>query len=327
MNCRGYIAGISQKGDFMDFFYKDAFAYDGSDLGIRLSENSASIMCPAKINLFLEITGKRNDGYHTIESVMQRVSLCDRVEVRLGVGKGISAVCSVPGVPSGDKNTACVAAEKYLSAAGVSGSVEISIEKIIPVSAGLAGGSADAAGTLAALHALIGRVDEHDLAGIALSVGADVPFCLFSVSALCKGVGERIAPCPSLPDSFIVIAKHPEEAVSTAEAYRLADSVTLSKNGSHAITEALKKGDIARVCSEMKNDFETVLLHSVPYARKAMAVMKDFSALGTMMSGSGPSVFGIFDDSCKAASACDFLASDGYVSFVCRPVGWQRVLP
>lgn len=298
---------------------------NGNGLDVELNEGTkAAVRCYAKINLFLEVTGKREDGYHTIDSVMQKVSLCDRIFISVSEGEGVRLFCDAGDIPAGEDNIAVAAARKYLAAAGVRKRVDIRLEKKIPVAAGLAGGSADAAGTLAALHLLVGGVDDRALFEVALSVGADVPFCLFSVSALCENLGEAMTESPSLPACYAVIAKHPAESVSTKEAYLLIDACRRQRVTSRRVLDSLNRRDLSGVCACMKNDFEAVILPRAPLAAKALSVMESFSARRAMMSGSGPAVYGIFDGREQAAAACGRLESLGYLAFVCRPLENRR---
>ncbi len=279
---------------------------------------SRTLFCPAKINLFLEITGKREDGYHTIESVMQKIALCDRLQVDLSEGAGITFSSNDRTLPRGEKNLAVRAAAAYLAAAGLSRRVEIFLYKKIPVAAGMGGGSADAAGVLSAMDSLIGALGREALASLALSLGADVPFCLFHSAALCRGVGEEFTPCRGLPDCHIAVARHRREAVSTRGAYALIDRLSYRPASSDALRRALARGSLDGV-SEGINRFEEAILPLCPRAAEAKAVFRSQGALLSLMSGSGPSVFGLFREKERAESACAALREKGYLVFLTRP--------
>lgn len=186
---------------------------------------NVTVEAPAKINLTLDVVGRRDDGYHLVETVMQAVDLCDRVTVRRTDKPGaVSLVCGDARVPDGPDNTAVRAAAAFFEACGLPNpGVEIGLRKRIPLQAGLAGGSADAAGTLVALDRLMDtRMTAAELCAVAETVGADVPFCVLGAAAYAEGTGTILTPLPSLPDCVVVIAK-PLDGVSTAEAYRLVD--------------------------------------------------------------------------------------------------------
>ena len=189
----------------------------------RMKSRKIEINANAKINLFLEVGLRRADGYHDIESVMQAVTLCDKVTVEAGdgVGRGIALECD--GLPTDRGNIAYRAAELFCRAAGIEPHVKIHIEKRIPVAAGLAGGSTDGAAVLYALNAIYdGVLDGKKLHALAARLGADVPFCLDGGTALARGIGEQLSECPVLPDCHILIAKR-SEGVLTPEAFRELD--------------------------------------------------------------------------------------------------------
>ncbi len=299
----------------------------------------------AKINLFLDITGRREDGYHTITGVMQSVSLGDRVRVavegptgtylctvgpRPGAAESILLRSTDKSLPTDRKNLAWRAAEAFFSATGrACRRLEIDLEKHIPAAAGLAGGSTDAAAVLRALNELFERpLDEHALAALGLSLGADVPFCLVGGTRLTEGVGERLTPLSPLPDCAIVIACA-GEGVSTPEAYRTLDgrygnfapSAYAPRAADRAAQlAALRAGDLGGVCAHAFNIFESAILPVRPMAGTIRDTLRDAGALAALMSGSGPSVFGIFEDPTAAARAADTLRKRGIPSWESRPV-------
>lgn len=284
-------------------------------------EMKQTYFCPAKINLFLEVGERRSDGYHDIDSVMQTIALCDRVTVGLTPGDGkISLSCDCPDLPCDRGNIAWRAAEAYLREAGITGyDVAIEIEKKIPLAAGLAGGSTDAAGVLRALQQMLFALSEDALYDLGRRLGADVPFCIRCGCCRTEGIGEVLTPYPSLsPDAIIVVAKG-GEGVSTALAYRQMD-LPRTRKTSDAMLRALERRDGGEVASLLYNAFETVILpehRSAAYAKQAMI---EEGAAGALMSGSGPSVFGIFYNWDDAERIHTRLLSRGYQCFLVNPV-------
>lgn len=282
------------------------------------------IICPAKINLFLEINGKReSDGYHTLDTVMQTISLADTVTVRLEKGTGhvnafVDGLSSC--VPADDRNIAVKAAKKYLDAFGIRGyDASIMIEKRIPVMAGLGGGSADAAGVLRALESLLSFGDEGQLAQLALSLGADVPFCLRTGTCRAQGIGEILTPCTEMSkDTYIVIAKG-EKGVSTAEAYRQLDmqGENIIKSADSMI-ESLNKCDLS-FTSHLFNRFEDVVLPELSEARDIKRILCEKGSIGSLMSGSGSAVFAIFENDASASAALGELHDLGVFACKSRP--------
>ncbi len=284
----------------------------------------ASVKAYAKINLYLAVTGRRPNGYHDIESVMQSVSLHDTVTVELSPaeGKHITLTCTDPSLPTDEKNLAYRAAAAYLEAAETDNvSVSVAIEKNIPVAAGLAGGSADAAGTLMALNSLSPRPFTREaLAAIGAKLGADIPFIIYGGTMTAMGIGEILAPCSPLRDAVILIVR-PKESVSTAAAYRMIDERGLfgADTPLSAMTNALDKGALDSVAEAAYNVFEKVL----PRGTEVFGIKKLLSENGavlSMMSGSGPSVFGLFKDEDTARAAYKAVTESGYGCEICYPV-------
>ena len=277
--------------------------------------------CPAKINLFLEVEGLRPDGYHDIDSVMQAVSLCDLVTVSLTPGNGtITLTCNHPDLPCDEGNIAYRAAERYLAAAGIDRyDVSVNIEKKIPLAAGLAGGSTDAAGVLRGLQEMLGALSEEALYQLAGKLGADVPFCLRSGCCRTEGIGEVLTPYRSLTrDAILVIAKK-GEGVSTKEAYQQMD-LPRQRRTSSGILRALERQDTLEIVTQLYNGFESVILPLRPYAAHAKQVMIGEGAAGALMSGSGPSVFGVFFHWDDAERVYNRLLDEGYETFIAHPV-------
>jgi 4-diphosphocytidyl-2-C-methyl-D-erythritol kinase len=289
-------------------------------------EKKITLLAPAKINVCLGVTGKRADGYHDIDSVMQTVSLCDKVTVTLAEneeGKEITVSCPGHGELDGEKNIAYRAAKAFFEhTKAESFEVSIEIEKVIPMEAGLGGGSSDAAATLIALNALTeAKLDEAELCAIGAKIGADVPFLVRKGTAIVQGIGEIITPCRDLPEAHVLIAYPKNEKVSTGKAYAAIDA--LGEFSSHADFEkmlyAIEKGDLAAISSAGYNIFESVLPESSAVFR-LKAEMMARGALMSLMSGSGSAVFGFFTDAERASAAAKALAGEAktFVASLCR---------
>lgn len=280
------------------------------------------IKAPAKINLMLDVLDRRPDGYHDIVSVMQTVSLFDELTVRKKKSPGTEIRCDADGVPEGPGNTVYTACSLFLEKAGIRDGVEIEIVKHIPVQAGLAGGSTDAAAVLRALDAMYGHpLAREELFSIGAITGSDVPFCMTGGTALCTGRGEKVLPLEPLKPCGIVIIK-PPEGVSTKEAYRALDEAPLRRHcDTDAVMEALLSGDLKKLARVTVNSFQE---HAVKGAGSIGDVLGILSAAGAdmcLMSGSGPAVFGTFgntDDALKAASEAG--KNREYAVFAAKPV-------
>lgn len=277
----------------------------------------------AKINLFLEVLGKRPDGFHDIKTVMRRTTLCDEVTVETvedGRGEITLTVQGNDNIPTDGENLVYRAAEKYLSRAGVRDSVRIRLEKNIPVGAGLGGGSADAAATLRALERIYGALDSTEILDIAASLGSDVPFCIFGWTAVCEGRGEIITPITDKRKMHLVIAKK-ERSVSTPLAFsRIDEAKELGKIPTAPQDEcysALLKylANEGELPTTLYNSFEFSLGELEEDILDLKKKMQDFGALTALMSGSGPSVVGIFPDEKSAALCADALLKSGVFAY------------
>lgn len=274
-----------------------------------------------KINLTLAITGRRADGYHTLCTVMQSISLCNVVKAFKTEGGGVTLYCDDPALPVDERNTAYRAVQAFFSAAGLprGSGIFIKLEKRVPYQAGLGSASADAAGVLAACNVLFERpLSQTRLLEIAAKIGADVPFCLTGGTQLATGIGDVLSPIPACPDCTLLIL-HPGEGMSTPEAYRLFDTLQNPPQPDAArILSALRHGELRQVAAACGNVFE----QCCPVA--AVANMKEAllgaGALGCAMSGSGTAVFGIFADAAAAEQARDALAPFGWKTWLARPV-------
>lgn len=283
----------------------------------------------AKINLYLNIVGRRENGYHDLVSIMQTVSLCDLVSIDFHPSEHTSITLRASGndaMPTDCRNLAWRAAELFLGAVGRSGEVRITIEKHIPMAAGLAGGSSDAAAVLRGLNALTGSpMTEAELCVLGARLGADIPFCIVGGSALVTGIGDRLEPIDSMPICPMVVACQ-GEGVSTPAAYGKLDALhgffvepTPSDPRAERILSALRTGTIADACVDFYNMFEEVVPTEQPYVNRIKQIMTEGGAIRAMMSGSGPSVFGVFSTVEDATRVCEALRQSGAAAFVCEP--------
>lgn len=272
-----------------------------------------TVIANAKLNLYLDITGRRSDGYHLLETVMQSVSLSDIVDVDIFSGSGIELSCDRDDIPSDERNIAYKAARAYLDAAGLQAKVCISIQKRIPSGAGMGGGSADAAAVLAVLDRHFGAIDEKKLYEIALSVGADVPFCLAGGTKLCKGIGEEIFDCTSVSGCCFLVVM-PDFTCPTGEAYKKYDNAPVAQHGELSqFTQSLSDIGFAK---KLYNAFEK--LYCDERIEDIKKRLLSAGAEGAALTGSGAAVFGVFSDEERAAEAAKLLPM--YFTAVCAPV-------
>ena len=277
------------------------------------------VLAPAKINLMLDVIGRREDGYHLLRSVMQTVDLYDVVTVADASHGTIRLTCD-GGIAADSSNTAYRAAVLFEEYTKQRLSVDITVEKHIPSQAGLAGGSADAAAVLVALNALTdAALSIEQLCELGARIGADVPLCIHGGTVLCTGTGTQLAPLSPLPDCTAVIVK-PEGGVSTPQAYRLLDSAPqLFHPDADGMCRALQSGDLSGVMSCVGNSFEQPL--SLPHTADIRRRLTDGGAQASALSGSGSAVFGLFKDADTAAACAVSLRAFYPQTFVCRPCG------
>lgn len=254
-----------------------------------------TIAAPAKINLTLDVKGKRSDGYHELETVMHHVSLVDYVTLEKADNITISSNSKL--LPNDENNLAYQAAQLIFEKTGKKAGVKIFIEKNIPIGAGLAGGSSNAAAVLLGINRLYNlNLSQQALEKMAFMLGSDVPFCLTNTSALARGRGEKLTPLPNIEKLHFLLVK-PDFQVSTAQVYKefSLDKVTQAPD-TKAFIKAWQECDIISLASNMQNVLESVCLPKYPEISKIKLAMMDYGALNALMSGSGPTVFGLFND-------------------------------
>jgi len=284
--------------------------------------NRCILAAPAKINLYLEILGDRPDGFHELVMVMQSVALADRLELVAKPGRGIHIHCDHPDVPTDETNLAYRAAQlmqtRFPDRVAALGQLDITIHKYLPIAAGLAGGSSNAAAVLVGLDVLANLgLTQPDLQELAAELGSDVPFCIGGGTAIATGRGENIAPIHNLTGFHVVLAKYRNFGVSTPWAYQtfrsqfadtyITDPATLAQQRDrvHAspIVQAISHNDGATVAQLLHNDLEKVVLPAHPAVqalRDAMTQPEISGFLGAMMSGSGPTVFALLETEAAA---------------------------
>ena len=253
------------------------------------------LSAPAKINLFLHVVGRREDGYHELVTRMQKIDLCDKLIIRTVDRAGVKLSCSVKDLPADDNNLAVIAAQRFLEAAGLQSlhGLRIHLEKNIPISAGLGGGSSDAGTVLKGLNALFHYpLTSKQLVDIAITIGADVPFFATDYNAVvATGVGECLAPVPDL-EGFWILLINPGFSVSTRSIFENFALTTLSKNSK--VASFGNNGLNSFSPEQMHNDLEPVTMSSHPVIETIKQSLIEAGAAAALMSGSGPTLFGLF---------------------------------
>ena len=277
----------------------------------------------AKLNLTLDVIARREDGYHDLRMVMQTVDLADTLTLTEEEQEGVRVRTNLRYLPGDERNLAAIAAKKFWEVNACNGKgLAIDLRKIIPVCAGMGGGSSDAAAVLRALNELYGlNLSVQRLAEIGEQVGSDVPYCVLGGTALAEGRGERLTALSPLPDCHIVICK-PAFPISTPELFRCIDCRKIRcRPDTEGIIAALHSGDLAGVARRLYNVFEDVLTdrRGTEIAEIKNELISS-GALGAAMSGTGPTVFGIFDDEEKAKGAFLSLKDRYHDTFLTRPV-------
>lgn len=267
------------------------------------------LQAPAKVNYRLDVLRRRPDGYHDLRMIMQRFDLCDDIQITLSDTPGIRVTCGREGVPDGPGNIAWRAADELLSLAGREVGVDIVITKRIPVAAGLGGGSSDCATVLMGLNQLLELgLSDARLMEIGVKLGADVPFFIFKKTAVAEGIGEQLTAIEQIPPVWLAIV-NPNVPVSTAWVYQ---NLQLT-NRSDDFRMPRFYSSIADICAVLGNDLEAVTIRRYPVISEIKGRLRALGAVGVLMSGSGPTVFGIFEQEDAARKAVVELA---------RGTGW-----
>ena len=271
-----------------------------------------SINAMAKINLGLDVLRRRENGYHDVKMIMQTVNIYDTLDfVKLQEAKIIVKTDSME-LPTDENNLIYKAAKLLFDRCEVTEGVEITLTKRIPIAAGMAGGSTDAAAALVGINRLFDlKLTMEELKGIGVKIGADVPYCIEGGTALSEGIGEILTKLPDAPDCFVVVAK-PEISVSTKYVYENLHANELKYHPDiDGMVEAIREGNLNGVCKRMENVLETVTEVKYPVISQLKALLKDAGAKNALMSGSGPTVFAIFEEKEIAKKALEAVQNSG----------------
>lgn len=270
-----------------------------------------SLKAMGKINLGLDVLKKREDGYHEVRMIMQSVRVHDTIQLNKKRETGISVKTNRPYLPTDESNLVYKAAKLLMDEFGIEGGIDIDLKKYIPVAAGMAGGSSDAAAVLYGMNRMYGlNLNEEQLMKRGVTIGADIPFCIMRGTVLSEGIGEILTPLKGMPECKIVIAK-PPISVSTKQVYEAFDSADdIEHPDIDGMIEALNEGNLKKLTDKMSNVLETVTGRDYPVIGRIEEYMKNHGALGAIMSGSGPTVFGIYDDEDAAKATYEGLRAN-----------------
>lgn len=282
-----------------------------------------TVRAHAKLNLTLDVVRRREDGYHDMKMVMQSVSLDDRIRITTGTGERDRVRSNLTFLPTDERNLALRAARLYCEASGADpGGLLIQMQKQIPVCAGMGGGSADAAAVMLAMHSLYPRdgLGLEELCALGETLGSDVPFCIRGGTALAEGRGERLTPLRPLPDCRFVICKPPFSVSTPALFGKLRCQKIRHRPDTEGVLAAIERGDLADIARHMYNVFEPLVAAEHREVREIQQSLISAGALGACMSGTGPTVFGLFDDTAAAEAAAKELKASYSAVFVASPL-------
>lgn len=286
-------------------------------------DHSIVLKSYGKINLGLDVLRRREDGYHEVRMIMQTVGLYDVLTMKKRKDDKIEMTCNLSFLPTDERNLVYKAVKLIKDKYHIKDGVEINLSKRIPVAAGMAGGSSNCAAALKGMNQLFDlglSIDE--LCEIGVTLGADVPYCIWGGTALSEGIGEKLSRVDAMPDCYILIAK-PGISVSTVFVYKNLDLPALSKHPDiDGMLECLKEKDLTGICNRLENVLETVTIKEYPIIEKVKKHLMDQGAKGALMSGSGPTIFAIFEDKKTADDAMESLRSieDIKQAYVVRPI-------
>ena len=283
-----------------------------------MNTGSVTLEARAKINLTLDVTGVRDDGYHLVRMIMQSVKLHDTVSLTAREEPGLTLRTDSPAAPADSSNLMWRAAELLMQKCGISQGLDMELQKRIPVAAGMAGGSTDAAAVFVGMNELFSLgLSREDLMRMALPLGADIPYCIMSGTALSEGIGEILTPLPPMPACTILVAR-PDIEVSTGSVYRALDARPIARHpDTERALQALREQSLTDLAACMENVLEEVTAAEQPVITEIRACMLDAGAEGARMSGSGPTVFGLYKERSAAEAALEKVRESGLASFVC----------
>ena len=271
---------------------------------------SVTVLAPAKLNLSLDVVGTLPNGYHDLDMIMQMVDVYDDVIIEKKAGEEIVVKADAAVLSNGKDNLAYMAAKMLFDEFGIKSGVEITIHKRIPIAGGMAGGSSDCATTLIGINEMFNLgLSKQQLMERGVKLGADVPYCVLGGTAIARGIGEVLTPLPTPPQCHVIIAK-PPISVSTAYVYGHIRPDEITKRPDiEQMTLAIKEQDLNKLSDLLYNVMEEVTVSEYPVIEKLKSIMLENGALNSIMSGSGPTVFGLFDDRKKAQAAMKALDS------------------
>lgn len=276
-----------------------------------------------KINLGLDVVRRRPDGYHEVRMIMQTVGLCDTLVMKKTAGKAVTMRCDLSFLPTDRKNLVYQAAELMKEKYHISSGITVDLKKRIPVAAGMAGGSSNCAAAIKGMNELFGlNLSKEEMCEIGVLLGADVPYCIWGGTALAEGIGEKLTRIPPIPGCWILIAK-PGISVSTAFAYKNLKLDQLERHPDiDGMIRDLEEQNLDGICSKLENVLETVTIPKHPIIRELKEHLLEHGAEGALMSGSGPTVFGIYKEKRTARKALESLRSiqDVKQAYVVEPV-------
>ena len=272
----------------------------------------------SKVNLGLDVLRRRDDGYHEVRMIMQTLKLCDELYFEETQKKEIRIVCNSENLECDENNLIYKAARLIMDEAGIDRGLDIRLKKNIPIAAGMAGGSSDAAATLVALNKMLNiNFDIPKLKEIGVKIGADVPYCIEGGTQLSEGIGEKLTRLKDAPQCFVVVAK-PHIGVSTKYVYENLHVETIKTHPNiDAMLKGIDAGDLIEISSHMENILENVTEKKYPVIAMLKSKLKSMGALNSLMSGSGPTVFALFYEKDKADKACEAVLDTGEVAFGC----------
>lgn len=274
----------------------------------------------AKVNLSLDLVGKREDGYHLLRSVMQKVSLCDIISVRK-TPESIKITCNKPYIPTDERNIVYKVAKAFFEYTGITSGVHINIKKHIPCGAGLGGGSSNGAVVLDSLCCLFGvRMTESQKASLCESIGADIPFFFYNGTSLIEGIGEKVTSLCDMPECWFLIVK-PKKSISTPTIFKHPETAKqFGSNSTDKVIEAINEGSIEKLCSSVSNALEKASIEVCPEIENIKTQLEQKGARCSMMSGSGSAVFGIFTNHKSAKEARDYFLKHYKNTYIAKPV-------
>ena len=266
----------------------------------------------AKINLGLDVTGKREDGYHEVRMVMQTIQMYDQLEIKESKELGIRLTTNLPFLPCNDGNLVYKAAKLLMDEFDIRQGVDMNLTKFIPVAAGMAGGSSDAAAALVGINRMFQLgLTKRQLMERGVQIGADVPYCVMRGTALAEGIGEKLTSLPGVPMCYVLIGK-PGINVSTKFVYENLHADSLQYHPDiDGMVASIEKGDLCGITDRMGNVLETVTCKHYPVIEQMKGILKEHGAVNALMSGSGPTVFGIFTDDQNAKEAYEAMQEAG----------------